>query len=100
MPTSYANRGRPLLIANGSPEVLHCTLTPDSTTNIFSGSIAVSMVQAADITGPVYYGYRAWGPNWPFSSDWAKGSGAGWQKHFEVLAATALSQEHVAQLLL
>ncbi|MFD1733860.1 alpha-amylase family glycosyl hydrolase [Deinococcus malanensis] len=29
------------------------------------------------ITGPVYYGYRAWGPNWPYSSSWTKGSTAG-----------------------
>jgi isoamylase len=25
----------------------------------------------------VYYGYRAWGPNWPFSNSWTKGSSAG-----------------------
>ena len=25
----------------------------------------------------MYYGYRAWGPNWPFSSSWTKGSSAG-----------------------
>jgi len=28
-------------------------------------------------TGPVYYGYRAWGPNWPYVSTWVKGSSAG-----------------------
>jgi isoamylase len=22
------------------------------------------------ITGTVYYGYRAWGPNWPYNSTW------------------------------
>ncbi len=31
----------------------------------------------AGITGPVYYGYRAWGPNWTFSSSWTKGSSVG-----------------------
>ncbi|HRD72211.1 MAG TPA: isoamylase [Aquimonas sp.] len=25
------------------------------------------------ITGTVYYGYRAWGPNWPYVSTWKKG---------------------------
>jgi glycogen operon protein len=25
----------------------------------------------------VYYGYRAWGPNWPYNSSWTKGSTAG-----------------------
>jgi len=61
----------------GSAEVLRQTLTSDSSTNIFSGSIPVTTLQAAGITGPVYYGYRAWGPNWPFSSTWTKGSSAG-----------------------
>ena len=61
----------------GSPEVLRYTLTVDNSTNIFSASIPVSTLQAAGIAGPVYYGYRAWGPNWPFSRAWAKGSSAG-----------------------
>ena len=61
----------------GSPEVLRYTLSADIGTNIFSTSIPVATLQAAGITGPVYYGYRAWGPNWPFSDSWSKGSGAG-----------------------
>jgi isoamylase len=58
----------------GSSEVLRVPLSADSTTNIFSGSISVAKLQAAGITGPVYYGYRAWGPNWPFSSGWTTGN--------------------------
>jgi isoamylase len=61
----------------GSPEVLSYALTADSGTNIFSVSIPVVTLRASGITGPVYYGYRAWGPNWPFSSSWTKGSTAG-----------------------
>jgi isoamylase len=61
----------------GSPEVLRQTLTANSETNIFSVSIPVATLTAAGITGPVYYGYRAWGPNWPFSSGWTKGSSVG-----------------------
>lgn len=61
----------------GSPEVLRSTLQADSNTHIFSVSIPVSTLQAAGITGAVYYGYRAWGPNWPFVRAWSKGSGAG-----------------------
>jgi glycogen operon protein len=61
----------------GSPEVLRYTLSVNNSTNIFSGSLPVATLQAAGITGPVYYGYRAWGPNWSFSSSWTKGSGAG-----------------------
>jgi len=61
----------------GSPEVLSYVLNPNATTNVFSISVPVATLQAAGITGPVYYGYRAWGPNWPVSSAWTKGSGAG-----------------------
>src|SRR5215472_12323218 len=61
----------------GSPEVLHLSLNPNSSTNIFSISIPVVTIRSAGIIGPVYYGYRAWGPNWPFSTAWTKGSGTG-----------------------
>jgi isoamylase len=61
----------------GSAEVLRFALSANSSTNIFSGSIPVATLQAAGITGPVYYGYRAWGPNWPYLSSWTKGSSAG-----------------------
>lgn len=61
----------------GSAEVLRCPLSADNSTHIFSGSISVAALKTAGITGPVYYGYRAWGPNWPFSSSWTKGSSDG-----------------------
>jgi isoamylase len=57
----------------GSPEVLSFPLSANSSTNIFSVSIPVATLQAAGMTGPVYYGYRAWGPNWPFASSWTTG---------------------------
>ncbi len=61
----------------GAPEVLNYVLNPNATTNVFSISVPVAALKAAGITGAVYYGYRAWGPNWPVSSAWSKGSGAG-----------------------
>jgi glycogen operon protein len=61
----------------GSPEALRYTLKANNSTKIFQGSLPVAKLRAAGITGPVYYGYRAWGPNWPFSSGWTKGSTAG-----------------------
>ncbi len=61
----------------GSPEAMRYPLSADNNTHIFSGSIPVATLQAAGIAGPVYYGYRAWGPNWPFSSSWTKGSSTG-----------------------
>lgn len=39
--------------------------------------VPVSDIQADGITGAVYYGYRAWGPNWQYSASWTKGSNAG-----------------------
>ena len=60
-----------------SPEVLSVPLNADTGTNIFSVSIPVAALQTAGIAGPVYYGYRAWGPNWPYSAVWTKGSAAG-----------------------
>jgi isoamylase len=36
--------------------------------------VPVSSIKSAGISGTVYYGYRAWGPNWTYSSSWTKGS--------------------------
>jgi isoamylase len=63
--------------AMGAAEVLRFPLSANSSTNIFSGSIPVATLHDAGITGAVYYGYRAWGPNWLFSSSWSKGSSVG-----------------------
>lgn len=60
-----------------SSEVLSVPLNADTSTNVFSVSIPIATLQASGISGPVYYGYRAWGPNWPYSSNWTKGSGVG-----------------------
>jgi isoamylase len=32
---------------------------------------------------PVYYGYRAWGPNWEYNKDWVPGSLAGLNSHVD-----------------
>ena len=44
---------------------------------VWAVTVPVSSIQSAGITGTVYYGYRAWGPNWPYSASWGKGSQAG-----------------------
>ncbi|MBB5064121.1 isoamylase [Granulicella mallensis] len=44
---------------------------------VWAVTVPVSAIQSAGITGTVYYGYRAWGPNWPYSTSWTKGSSAG-----------------------
>lgn len=32
---------------------------------------------------PVYYGYRAWGPNWEYDEDWTPGSDIGFKEHVD-----------------
>jgi glycogen operon protein len=62
----------------GAQEKVSYTLTKDSTTNIWSKTVSVSTLKNTyGITGAVYYGYRAWGPNWPYSASWTKGSSVG-----------------------
>ena len=62
--------------ASGSPEKLKVTLTK-GTGNIWSANVTTSALTAAGISGTVYYGYRAWGPNWTYNAAWTKGSGLG-----------------------
>jgi isoamylase len=45
----------------------------DDNNGVFSTQVA-----AADLPATIYYGYRAWGPNWPFDPAWQPGSDAGW----------------------
>jgi hypothetical protein len=63
-------------ISYGAPEVANYVLTEDAS-DIWSVTVPVSALTAAGINGAVFYGYRAWGPNWPYSSSWTKGSSAG-----------------------
>jgi isoamylase len=44
--------------------------------NVWTASATVASLQALGV-GTVYYGYRAWGPNWTFDAGWTKGSGLG-----------------------
>lgn len=45
--------------------------------NVWALSIPVATLQSYGITGTVYYGYRAWGANWPYSTSWTKGTATG-----------------------
>lgn len=64
--------------ASGAQEAVRYVLTKDTTSNIWAKTALVSTLKTTyGITGTVYYGYRAWGPNWPYSSSWTKGSGTG-----------------------
>jgi isoamylase len=44
---------------------------------VWSATVGLDALRAAGVTGTIYYGYRAWGPNWPYDAGWTKGSAAG-----------------------
>lgn len=60
---------------HGQDERLRVVLDADGST--WSGRVAVADLAAAGVTGPVLYGYRVWGPNWPWVPEWTPGSDAG-----------------------
>ncbi|HEY1393378.1 MAG TPA: glycogen-debranching protein, partial [Methylibium sp.] len=45
--------------------------------NIWTTTLSTSTLASYGITGTVYYGYRAWGPNWTYDPSWTKGSSVG-----------------------
>jgi isoamylase len=61
--------------ASGTQEKLRVLMNAGN--GVWNASIPVTTLNAAGITGTVYYGYRAWGPNWPFNTAWTKGSATG-----------------------
>jgi len=66
--------------ATGVQEAVKYVMTKDTTTNVWTKTVSVSTLQTSYgfCAGcPVYYGYRAWGANWPYSTSWTKGSSAG-----------------------
>lgn len=64
--------------AKGAQPVVRYVMTRDAATQVWSKTVSVSTLATSyGLTGTVYYGYRAWGPNWPYSSAWVKGSSTG-----------------------
>ena len=62
----------------GSPAAVKFEMTRDPATDVWSRTVPVAALSNAHgIAGPVYYGYRAWGPNWPYDASWTEGAGAG-----------------------
>ncbi len=64
--------------AAGAQETVKYVMTKDAATQVWSKTASVATLKNTyGITGPVYYGYRAWGPNWTYVSTWTKGSATG-----------------------
>jgi isoamylase len=63
---------------SGAQQVARYVLSKNAATNVWSSTVSVATLKNTyGVTGTVYYGYRAWGPNWPYVSTWVKGSGTG-----------------------
>lgn len=63
--------------ATGAQEVVSYVMTKDAS-NVWSKAVSTSTLSTSyGLTGTVYYGYRAWGPNWTYNTGWTKGSTLG-----------------------
>lgn len=63
---------------SGAQQVAKYVLSKNATSNVWTSTVSTATLKNTyGVTGTVYYGYRAWGPNWPYSSSWVKGSGTG-----------------------
>jgi glycogen operon protein len=64
--------------ALGADEVASFPMSaPSAAGGPWSADVSHAQLAALGITSTVYYGYRAWGPNWPADPSWTKGSSAG-----------------------
>ncbi|MGO9714320.1 MAG: alpha-amylase family glycosyl hydrolase [Polyangiaceae bacterium] len=61
----------------GADEVASFPMTQGAPNNAWGADVPHAQLAALGITSVVYYGYRAWGPNWPVDPAWTKGSSAG-----------------------
>lgn len=61
----------------GEPEKARIRLEQNIESGIWTTSVEVAALVEAGITGTLYYGYRAWGPNWNDDPTWTPGSRTG-----------------------
>src|ERR1700733_3709806 len=62
--------------AMGADAILKLPMTRQADQSL-SYTAQASDLQAAGLAGTLYYGYRAWGPNWLYDPTWTPGSQAG-----------------------
>lgn len=61
----------------GADAALRVALVRDATPSEWTAVVSADALAAAGLTGTVYYGYRAWGPNWTYDAAWTPGSSTG-----------------------
>ncbi|MDB5313821.1 MAG: glycogen debranching enzyme [Gemmataceae bacterium] len=83
--SSGATRIEVSVYANATGEDAKATyeLTLDPGTRVWTKTVAVADLRQKGVTGAVLYGYRAWGPNWPFDPAWRKGTATGFVADFD-----------------
>jgi isoamylase len=61
----------------GADEKMQTSLTQQPDKLTWSATVSVASLRDTGASGTVYYGFRAWGPNWRFDPRWMKGSATG-----------------------
>ncbi len=61
----------------GADEKMVVPLSKEPGADVFAVEVSVQDLTDKGVSGAIYYGYRAWGPNWPFKPAWTKGSSVG-----------------------
>jgi glycogen operon protein len=61
----------------GADEVARYPMTRAAAAQPWAADVTHAALAAIGIPGPVFYGYRAWGPNWTADPSWTKGSALG-----------------------
>ncbi len=61
----------------GADEVARYPMTRAAAAEPWAADVTHVALASVGITGPVLYGYRAWGPNWTADPAWTKGSATG-----------------------
>ncbi|MCB9654640.1 MAG: glycogen-debranching protein [Deltaproteobacteria bacterium] len=70
-------------VPRGREERLRVALDEDPATHIWSTTIPRAVLEKAGLTGTIYYGFRAWGPNFTYRTAWTKGSTIGFVSHVD-----------------
>ena len=76
VPTGSATRVEAWFYAEPMAATPALTVPLDRVAGGFAGSVSLAELDAAGVTD-LWYGLRAWGPNWPHDPSWEPGSDAG-----------------------
>jgi glycogen operon protein len=69
--------------SQGAAAVLEVVTEQAPGTDVWWATVSAADVTAAGVGPTVYYGYRAWGPNWPYVAGWTPGSSAGFVSNWD-----------------